>query len=105
MLSKLSNLQGRMDELKNRLNNVTVKGEAPGGTVIATVNCNKEVKDINIRYDLIEEGDKDRIQDLVTIAINRAMAKAQEVADNEGAAISKEMLPNMPVIPGMPGLA
>lgn len=103
MLNNLSNLQTRMNDLKIRLDSITVVGEAPGGEVSVSVNGNKQVKHVDIRYDLIKLGDKDQIEDLLTIAINRAMEKAQDVADAEGAALSKEMLPSMPGFPGLTG--
>lgn len=97
MLGKLQDLQQRMDSLKKRLDNVTVTAEAEG--VVATMNGNKKLVNISISDALIASGDKEQIEDLITIAINRVSEKAQDVADAEGSAIGRDL------VPGFPGMA
>lgn len=97
MLGKLQDLQQRMDSLKKRLDNVTVTAEAEG--VVATMNGNKKLVNIIISDALLATGDKEQIEDLITIAINRVSEKAQDVADAEGSAIGRDL------VPGFPGMA
>ncbi len=52
--------------------------------MIATVTANKKVKNISISEELIAQGDKEYIEDLVLTAMNRAMENAQNVAETEG---------------------
>lgn len=97
MLGKLQDLQQRMDSLKKRLDTVTVTAEAEGVTV--TMNGNKKLTNISISDALLATGDKEQIEDMITIAINRVSVKAQEVADAEGSAIGRD------IVPGFPGMA
>lgn len=96
MLGKLQDLQQRMDNLKKRLETVTVTAEAEG--VVVTMNGNRKLTNISISDDLLATGDKEQIEDMITIAINRVSDKAQNVADAEGAAIGKD------IVPGFPGM-
>ena len=97
MLGKLQDVQQKMDQLKERLEHVTVTGDANG--VVATVNGNRKLVNIDIPENLVAAADKDQLEDLVTVAVNRALGKAQDVADAEGAALSREVLPG-----GFPGM-
>lgn len=97
MLGKLQDLQQRMDSLKKRLDSVTVSAEADG--VVAVMNGNKKLVNITISDALMATGDKEQIEDMITIAINRVSEKAQDIADAEGAAIGRD------IVPGFPGMA
>ena len=94
LMGKMKEAQAQMDELKQRLDGITVKGDAQGVAVYMTAN--KEVKDVKIDQSLIQEGDQEQIQDLVLMAINRALKSADNVAQSEGASAMKGILPNIP---------
>ena len=51
---------------------------------------------IQMADELMEDGDKEQIEDLTTIAINRALEKADEVSEHETKKATEGLLPNIP---------
>lgn len=93
MFDKLNALQAQMEEVKNRLASIQVEGLAEGGKVIATVDGNKQLIAINISEEII--GDKDQMEDLIVLAIKRAMENADQVNQSEMQSIAGKMLPGL----------
>jgi len=96
MMAKLQEAQAKIEETKNRLNNVMVDGDAGNGMVVVTVTANREVKNIAIDDQLLE--DKEALEDYMIIALNNAIEKANKINETEMAAAAKG---GMPDIPGM----
>lgn len=93
MFGKLNEAKQKMEEAKARLETVFVEGEAENGAVKAIVSASKKVKEIIISDELMN--DKEQLQDLITVALNRAMEKADSVSEAEMKAVANEMLPGM----------
>lgn len=89
-MGKLQEMKQRTEAAKERLSNITVKGEAGGVTVIA--NGNREVKDV-----VIPEGmtDREEMQDMLVLAINKALENAKNVEESEMRGSMSDMLPGM----------
>ncbi len=94
MMAKLKEAQAKIEETKARLNTVMVDGESGNGTVIVTVTGNREVKNIAIDDELLE--DKEALEDYLIIALNKAILKANEINEAEMAAAAKGGLPDIP---------
>ena len=94
MMAKLKEAQAKIEETKIRLNTIMVDGEAGNGMVIATVTANREVKNIAIDEDLLD--DKEALEDYLIIALNKAMEKANGINEAEMAAAAKGGLPDIP---------
>ncbi|MDX2001878.1 MAG: YbaB/EbfC family nucleoid-associated protein [Chitinophagales bacterium] len=94
MLGQFGNIQQKAEEMRKRLDNVSVAGEAEG--VKATMNGNRKLLNIEIAEHIFQEGDKEQLEDLITIAINRALEQAEAVTASETAAMYREMLPGFP---------
>lgn len=94
MMGKLQEAQQKMDDIKKKLDTITVVGEAQGLKV--TVTGNKVVSSIDIPQMIIDDGDKEQIEDLLLLALNRGMESAEKIAEAEGASAMKGMLPGMP---------
>lgn len=84
-LKKAMEMKKKMDEVQARLENISVDGRSGDGKykVQVTVTATKKVKSIVISDELMQNGDKEHLQDLLLIAIERAMDKAQNVAEAE----------------------
>ena len=82
MMGKLQGMKQKMDEIKAHLENVIVEGEAAGGDIKIKVNGNKIVKSVYIS-DSLRFGDKEELEEQMTVAMNRAMQMAD--AENEKA--------------------
>ncbi len=84
MLDKLKQLQQmkqQMDAAKERLNHVSVRGECQGVVVVA--NGNKKVTQVIIPDALVRSGNSEEVSELVMIATNSAIEKAEGVFESE----------------------
>jgi DNA-binding YbaB/EbfC family protein len=68
LMGQLGPMKEAMDQAKKKLNTISVKGEAEGGMVIVYVNGNRRVTDIQINKTLMEDGDKEAIEELLQVA-------------------------------------
>jgi len=95
MFDKLMQAQQQAGEIKKRLDAITVTGTAEGGKITVTANANKVVQSVVIDEELHKEGDKEQLEELLVIAINKAMEQADSVSQAEMAASAKEMFGNL----------
>ena len=79
-------------EVKKRLDGITVTGTAEGGKITVTASGNKVIRSIAIDEDFFREADKEQLEELLVIAINKAIEQAENVSQSEMAAVTKEML-------------
>lgn len=91
MMGKLNEMKAKVEEAKARLDHITVEGEAYEGSVRVMVTGNREVKDITINDKLL--GDREQLQDMLVLAVNRALEKAEKVNEAEMQGTAKDFLP------------
>ena len=94
MMGKLQEAQQKMEDVKTKLDTITVIGEAQGVKVV--VNGNKVVTNVDIPQMIIDDADKEQLEDLLLLALNRGLESADKVAQAEGASVMKGVLPNIP---------
>ena len=94
MMAKLKEAQAKIEATKARLNTVMVDGESGDGLVVVTVTANREVKNIAIDDQLLE--DKEALEDYLIIALNKALQEANKIHEAELAAAAKGGLPDIP---------
>jgi DNA-binding YbaB/EbfC family protein len=94
MMGKLGDMQQRMEEAKKKLDAILVNAEAGGGAVKVTITANKEIKNITISEEL-HKGDREELEELLTVAMNRALAEAEKVHESEMRNTASGMLPGM----------
>ena len=75
-----------MDEVKSRLDNIQVRGEAEGVVVIS--NGNRKIVDVVVPDSLA----KDDLEDLVLLATNRALEQAENVFESEMKSVAGGMM-------------
>lgn len=92
MFDKLFQAQQKAEEIKERLNNITVNGEAAGGKIKVSVTANKEVKEISIQEEFYDQIGKEELEELLTVAVNKALVLAENVSQTEMQAATKDML-------------
>ncbi len=93
-MGKLQEAQQKMEDVKGKLDQIIVVGEAQG--VKVSINANKVVTNIDIPQMILDDGDKDQIEDLLILALNKGLESAENVAQSEGASAMKGILPNIP---------
>ncbi len=92
MFDKLMAAQGKAEEIKKRLDSVSVFGEVEGGAIKVTATANKAITGISISDEFYEQADKEELEELLQAAVNKALAQADQVSAVEMQAATKEML-------------
>jgi DNA-binding protein YbaB len=95
MFDKLFEAKQKAEDLKKRLDGITVSGSAEGGKISVTATANKVVQSISIDEDFLKSTDKEELEDLLVIAVNRAIEQAENINQTEMAALSRDMLGGM----------
>jgi nucleoid-associated protein EbfC len=95
MFDKLMEAQQKAGEVKSRLDAITVTGTAEGGKITVTANGNKIVQSVTIDDAFFKDADKEELEELMAIAINKAMEQADNVSQTEMAAMTKQMFGGM----------
>ncbi len=83
--------QQKAGEVKQRLDAITVTGSAEGGKITVKANANKVIQSVNIDEEFLKAADKEELEELLVIAINKTMEQADNVSQSEMAAMTKDM--------------
>ena len=94
MMGKLKETQQKMEETKNRLNNVLVDEQSNDGLLQVTLTANREIKNFKIADELLQ--DKEMLEDYLVTVLNKAITKATNVNEAEMAAVAQTGMPNIP---------
>jgi len=92
MFDKLFQAQQKAEEVKKRLDNISVSGEAEGGLIKVTSTANKEIKSISIDPAFYAEVELEELEELLVVALNKALQQAENVSQTEMQAATKDML-------------
>ena len=91
MMKKAQEMQTKMAEMQEELNNVMVVGEAGAGLVKATASAKGDLKALDIDPSIFNGDDKEVVEDLILAAIKDAQAKAAEKAQEEMTRLTESM--------------
>lgn len=94
MFGKLQEMQQKAEESKKKLDQISVQGEAGGNLVIVELTGNKTMKSLTINTEL-SQMDKEDLEDLLTVAFNRALEAAEEVNQKEMQSSAKGLFPGL----------
>lgn len=92
MFDKLLQAQQKAEEIKKRLDDITVSGEAEGGKIKVTATANKSIKSISIDPDFLANADTEELEDLLIVALNKALEQAENVSQSEMQAATRDMM-------------
>lgn len=76
IMKQAQQMQENLKRAQAELANVEVEGQAGAGMVKVTMTCRNEVKRISIDDSLMSD-DKEMLEDLLVIALNDAVSKAE----------------------------
>ena len=91
MFDKLFEAQQKAGEVKKRLDGIIVSGETEGGKIRITANGNKVIQSITIDEEFLKTADKEELEELLQVAVNKALVQAENVSQSEMAALTKDM--------------
>ncbi len=83
MMKAAQEMQGKMTEMQDSLQNVTVTGESGAGLVRATATAKGDLTGLEIDPSIFVPSEKEVVEDLILAAIKDAQAKASERAQEE----------------------
>ena len=98
MLKQVQKMQEDMENLQADLDEREYTATSGGGVVSATVNGKHQITKLTISPDAIDPEDAEMLEDLVTVAVNEAIATAAKTSEEEMGALTGGLN-----IPGMPG--
>lgn len=87
-------MQQALKESKVRLENTVVSGEAGGGLIRVEMNGNRKLTELSINGSL-QDMDKEDLEDLLIVAINRVLEEANRVNEQEVSSSARQFLPGM----------
>ncbi len=83
--------QEEMEKIQNELEVKEVSASAGGGMIDVTVNGKKEIVSIKIKPDVVDPDDVETLEDLVMVAVNEAIKKADDMMAEGMSAITGGM--------------
>ncbi|WP_299084756.1 YbaB/EbfC family nucleoid-associated protein [uncultured Ruegeria sp.] len=91
MMKSAQDLQTKMTDMQEELNNIMVVGESGAGLVRATASAKGELKGLDIDPSIFNGDDKEVVEDLILAAIKDAQAKAAERSQDEMGRLTESM--------------
>lgn len=108
IMKDMPRIKAKMDEVKQRLGEIVVDAETGGGAVRASADGQMHLVGLEIDQAMMsglvnssDDDDRAMAQDLIIGAVNAAMAKAREAAQQEISAAAEEL--GLPIPGGMGG--
>jgi nucleoid-associated protein EbfC len=95
MLSKIQEMKEKIDATRTRLDETFIEGEAGSGTVKVKINANRVVKNVTIDKMMFTGATADELEDLLVIALNRALQKAEQIQEDEMKLSTAGFLPGL----------
>jgi DNA-binding YbaB/EbfC family protein len=83
MMKQVKKMQDQMMKAQEELGTKTIEGTAGGGVVTVSINGHKKLLDIKIKPEAVDPEDIEMLQDLVLTAVNDALTKADELANQD----------------------
>ena len=83
MLQQAQEMQGRLQQMQQELENKTVTASSGGGMVTVTADGKGQVRSVRIDPTVVKAEDVEMLEDLVIAAVSEAQKKAGEMAREE----------------------
>ncbi|MCX8092654.1 MAG: YbaB/EbfC family nucleoid-associated protein [Candidatus Goldbacteria bacterium] len=96
LMKKAKQMQEEFIKLQEELKQKTVESSAGGGAVTVVANGAKQIISIKINKEFIDVNDIEMLQDLIVAAVNEALNRAQEMAEEETKKLTGSIGINLP---------
>ncbi len=104
LLKQAQQLQEQIQKVQEGLAEKRVEASVGGGMVTAVANGRNEIVQIKIDPEVVDAEDVEMLEDLIVAAVNQALAKSQELANEEMSKVAGGLLPNLPPGFNLPGM-
>ena len=91
----MEKMQAQMNDIKTKLNNINVIGEAENGTIKINANGNRLLTSIEVNDDFYNSSSKEELINSIITAANRALEQAERVEKSEMSHAAMGMLPGL----------
>jgi DNA-binding YbaB/EbfC family protein len=91
MMQQLRKMQQEMARVQEELANTVVEGSASGGMVTVGISGEFHVKKVTIKPEAVDPDDVETLEDLITAALNDALAKVQDLSSKKMGALTGGM--------------
>ena len=91
MMKQAQKMQAKMMEMQEELGTKTVEATAGGGMVKVVATGKQQIVSIDIEKEVVDPEDVEMLQDLITAAVNDALAKSQEMVSSQMSKITGGM--------------
>lgn len=88
LMRQMQKMQERLAKAQEELHNTSVEGSAGGGAVTVTVTGGMQVQSVKIASEVVDPGDVEMLEDLVTAALNEALEKVQALQSDSMAGLA-----------------
>ncbi|MDE3840505.1 YbaB/EbfC family nucleoid-associated protein [Bacillus methanolicus] len=96
MMKQMQKMQKKMAQAQEELGEKKVEGTAGGGMVTVIATGHKEIVEVKINQEAVDPDDVEMLEDLVLAAVNDALKKAEELANETMGQFTKGL--NLPGI-------
>ena len=83
MLKQAQKMQAEMEKMQAEMEETKYDATAGGGAVAVTVSGKKELLEVKISPEACDPDDVEMLQDLIIVAVNDAMKKADEASASQ----------------------
>ncbi len=83
MMKKVKKMQEDMQKMQEDLKKKTVDVTAGGGAIRLVMNGEKQITELKIDKGVLDPEDPEMLEDLVTAAVNEAVRKVDDMAQQE----------------------
>jgi DNA-binding YbaB/EbfC family protein len=91
MMKQAQDMQGKMQEVQERVGEMSAEGSAGGGLVKVVMSCKGMVQSLNVDSSLIKEDEAEIMEDLIVAALNDARVKSDTIMAEETQKAMQEM--------------
>lgn len=95
-MAQMQAMQRKMDAVQAEIEEMEASATSGGGAVTVVVSGKKEIKDIQIKPEVVDPDDVEMLQDLIMVAANEALRQMEEISQNEMSKLTAGL--------GIPGL-
>jgi len=88
IMAQMRKMQQEMTKAQDELATTVVSGSAGGEMVKVDVTCDHRVKSVTIAREAIDPEDTETLEDLIVVACNDALKKADETAQSRIGAVT-----------------
>ena len=83
LMQQARKMQEQMEKAQEELESAEVVGKAGGDMVEVTMTGKKELKSVKLNKNAVDPDDIEMLEDLLVVAFNDAIAKADELSKNK----------------------